>query len=267
MPCETSLFVSNALGAAGICLAENYVVNDEGYFGFEGRISFAFLQKSAIDRFAKSKLRALEANASQRDADEPVCEDYLSSLLRFVLKDEAPSAAARLYGRAGTLYRVFETEFLSLSTLCSERAAFLLRVSVAVSGRRYTERLLIGRKNSEDRITDHLRGYFLGKSVEHVYAILLDERERVIVTEQISVGTVGVSEILPRKLLDIVSSHGADAVILAHNHPSGAPSPSLADGDANAAISRLLKNVGVTLAAHYVVAPRGVCNILDGSKP
>lgn len=51
---------------------------------------------------------------------------------------------------------------------------------------------------------------------------------------------------------------GAAAVVMAHNHPSGDPTPSAADCDATRLLARALAPLEVRLLDHLVLAARGV---------
>ena len=50
----------------------------------------------------------------------------------------------------------------------------------------------------------------------------------------------------------------ACGVIMAHNHPSGDPTPSLADREATRLLARALDTLQVRLLDHLIVATRGV---------
>lgn len=50
----------------------------------------------------------------------------------------------------------------------------------------------------------------------------------------------------------------AVAVVMAHNHPGGDPTPSAADREATRRLARALDTLGVRLLDHLVVATRGV---------
>jgi DNA repair protein RadC len=50
----------------------------------------------------------------------------------------------------------------------------------------------------------------------------------------------------------------AAAVVMAHNHPSGDPTPSQADRDATRRLARALDPLGIRLLDHLVVAARGI---------
>jgi DNA repair protein RadC len=50
----------------------------------------------------------------------------------------------------------------------------------------------------------------------------------------------------------------ASAVVMAHNHPSGDPTPSVADREATRQLARALKALEVRLLDHLILAARGV---------
>lgn len=92
--------------------------------------------------------------------------------------------------------------------------------------------------------------------VERVVAILLDARRRLLRVETIAHGTHNASRFQPRDLLAPALSHGASAVILAHNHPSGDPSPSAADRRVTDTVREAAALVGIGLVDHVIVAAR-----------
>jgi len=51
---------------------------------------------------------------------------------------------------------------------------------------------------------------------------------------------------------------GAVAVVMAHNHPSGDPKPSIADREATRLLARALETLEVRLVDHLIVATGGI---------
>ena len=87
-----------------------------------------------------------------------------------------------------------------------------------------------------------------------VFACLfLDTRHRVIAFEELFHGTIDGATVYPRVVAEKALKHGAAALIVAHNHPSGVSEPSLADQ----AITRRLKDalalLDIRLLDHFVV--------------
>ncbi len=77
-------------------------------------------------------------------------------------------------------------------------------------------------------VYDHLKDmHNLPK--EQLRGLYLDTHNRVIHQEVISIGTINSNIVHPREVFRPALDYGAAAVVLAHNHPSGVVTPSLAD--------------------------------------
>jgi DNA repair protein RadC len=66
-------------------------------------------------------------------------------------------------------------------------------------------------------------------SQEHLGAVYLDSRHRVLAERVIFVGTVNSALVSTRDVLKVALDLSAAAIIAFHNHPSGDPSPSAED--------------------------------------
>ena len=92
-----------------------------------------------------------------------------------------------------------------------------------------------------------------------VFACLfLDNRHRVIAFEPLFRGTVDGTSVHPREVVRCALRHNAQAVILAHNHPSGEPEPSHADRILTDQLVAALAMVEVQVLDHLVVGD-GAC--------
>ena len=78
---------------------------------------------------------------------------------------------------------------------------------------------------------------------EHFLAVLLSTKNHVLKTAVISVGSLNASVVHPRELFREAINYRAASVILAHNHPSGDPTPSPED----VALTRKLVEAGTLL--------------------
>lgn len=88
---------------------------------------------------------------------------------------------------------------------------------------------------------------------EHLRGIYLNTHHRIIHDEVISIGTINGNLIHPREVFKPAIEHGAAAVILAHNHPSGVVTPSQADIDITNHIISVGKIIGIPLVDHVVI--------------
>ena len=74
-----------------------------------------------------------------------------------------------------------------------------------------------------------LRGQNLIKDVETLQVLLLNTRRRLIRVEEVADGTIDTLLVHAREVFRHAIMANAAAIVLAHNHPSGDPTPSEAD--------------------------------------
>jgi DNA repair protein RadC len=83
--------------------------------------------------------------------------------------------------------------------------------------------------DTPERIADLLREDNRMHTVEHFQIVLLNSRKRLIRFERISQGTLDTALVHPREVFRLAIAANAASLVLAHNHPSGDPTPSEAD--------------------------------------
>ena len=84
--------------------------------------------------------------------------------------------------------------------------------------------------DNPENVVRLLREKNLVKNVETLQVLLLNTRHRLIrVAEEITDGTLDTLLVHPREVFRSAIAANAAAVVLAHNHPSGDPTPSEAD--------------------------------------
>ncbi|CUS02697.2 conserved protein of unknown function [Candidatus Promineifilum breve] len=88
---------------------------------------------------------------------------------------------------------------------------------------------------------------------EHLRLILLDTRNRVLRTPTIYVGSLNTSVIRVGELFRAAIRENAAAFIIAHNHPSGDPSPSPEDINVTRQIVQAGKLLDVDVLDHIVI--------------
>lgn len=107
--------------------------------------------------------------------------------------------------------------------------------------------------DTSEKIDKYVRPLFTDFSFETVYAIALDKSLHPICNIKLSEGGVDMSLVSPAKLARSLINCGAEAVILAHNHPTGFAVPSVADVRATSAIRRALDSLAIKLIDHIIV--------------
>ena len=88
---------------------------------------------------------------------------------------------------------------------------------------------------------------------EHCITLNLDTKHRLIATTTIAIGTVDHTLISPRELFRDALTHGAAALVVAHNHPSGDPEPSPNDRHITRQVAKAGQLIGVEVLDHLVI--------------
>lgn len=93
---------------------------------------------------------------------------------------------------------------------------------------------------------------------EEFRVLFMDRKNMLIADEVQGKGTIDHTPVYPREILKRALVLGASAIILAHNHPSGDPTPSRADIDMTREIAKAAATLKIVLHDHIVVARGGV---------
>ncbi len=88
---------------------------------------------------------------------------------------------------------------------------------------------------------------------EKFIGVYLDSRNSLIKMETISVGNLNSSIIHPRELFKVAIQLSANSVIIAHNHPSGDPTPSKEDIYITKKIISAGRVIGIPVLDHIIV--------------
>jgi DNA repair protein RadC len=88
---------------------------------------------------------------------------------------------------------------------------------------------------------------------EILMVVLKDIKERLIGMEKVSVGTLSDVLVHPREIFFPAVRHKASSLILAHNHPSGDPTPSEADLVVTRHLIRSSRVMGIHLDDHLII--------------
>ncbi len=91
------------------------------------------------------------------------------------------------------------------------------------------------------------------QSKEQFVALLLDARHRLLREERVSIGTLTGSLVHPREVFRPAIRESAVAIIVAHNHPSGDPTPSREDIEVTDRLAQVGRLVGISLLDHVIV--------------
>lgn len=88
---------------------------------------------------------------------------------------------------------------------------------------------------------------------EKVLLLLLDQKERLLGEEVLSIGTVSMSLLSPREIFVTALKKEAVHIMLLHNHPSGDPTPSKQDMRVTEEIQEIGKMIDIPLIDHIIL--------------
>ena len=83
--------------------------------------------------------------------------------------------------------------------------------------------------------------------------MLLDTKNQIIVTEEISVGTLNASIVHPRDVFKAAIKRNSNSMILVHNHPSGDPAPSNEDINITNRLVDAGNLIGIKVLDHIII--------------
>lgn len=99
--------------------------------------------------------------------------------------------------------------------------------------------------------------------IEHCIALFLDTQLQLIECTEISRGTLNQTLVYPREVVKTALKLHANAIIIAHNHPSGLAEPSQADIAMTRQLKQALALVDVRLLDHLIVGANDVTSLAE----
>lgn len=267
----TNKAITEALAVSGIVHAEHYIICGEHYAGIGVLSDFSakLSQTPALTRFVESRKASVgytvssPKQASISFTGYNITDlDYFTGLLGFVSNKGAEDRAEALLMRYHTIENVFTATVKELTDITDEKHAFYLKLLAYITSRRKTDLYRKGKIYTKAEIAEYLKAVYLGESVEKICLIAFDEKNRFIGCRLIGEGTVGASEVMPRKAVDCALTMGAKRVSVAHNHPFGTTDPSSDDINVTKLFGNLFAGCDIEFSDHYIVAGQ-LCDIIE----
>ena len=131
------------------------------------------------------------------------------------------------------------------------KSAFLL--AQRLSRETYREAPLL---DTPDRVADLLREQNRAYTVEYFQVLFLNTRRKMIGMQNLSQGTLDTLLVDARLVFAPAISKRAAAIVLAHNHPSGDPTPSEADIKVTRDLIRAGQLLKIEVLDHVILGRR-----------
>jgi DNA repair protein RadC len=187
--------------------------------------------------------------------------ELLAMLLRSGTRgQDVLTLSSRLIADAGSLSALLawhETDFRSMKGIGRVKALQLV-AAMEVARRAISlppnESPIL---NRADLIATHLGPVASGLDVEKFWVLCLNRRNRLRKRVEVTSGTATSALAHPREVFRSAIRESAAAVVCAHNHPSGDPSPSAADIQLTRQLREAAAAVDIPLLDHVIIGRRG----------
>jgi DNA repair protein RadC len=184
--------------------------------------------------------------------------EVLELVLTYALpRKDVKQIARELLNQFGTIASVFDAPVKSLQQIPGIKqytAVFLTlipRLIERYQHDRWKENRIF---NSTQQAVSYLSS-IMGAERNEVFCLLaLNSRNALIATEEIQRGSVNRTAVFPRLVVEAVLKHRATAVIFAHNHPGGDPTPSQADKLLTQRLKKILIELDIIVHDHIIIA-------------
>ena len=224
-------------------MAENVTNDEPDYLGHRERLRRRFLLGGGRDMPDYELLELLLTIAIPRRDVKPLAKELIRKFGSFAEVVNAP------------------LEELMLVKGVKENTAAVLRIVRECSVRSSWQSL----KGMDapvisdfDAMVDYCRSAMAYQTVEEFRILFLNSKLYVIGEEIQQRGTVDQVAIHPREVIKSAMMHGASAMILVHNHPSGIVTPSKADMEITKRIKEAAEAVSIRLFDHLIISKSSV---------
>jgi len=100
-------------------------------------------------------------------------------------------------------------------------------------------------------------------SKEQLRGLYLGSRHQVVHEEVISIGSLTANIVHPREVFQPAIEHGAVAIVIAHNHPSGSLEPTNADIAVTRQLIAAGEVLGIDLLDHIIITENNFKSIME----
>ena len=181
-------------------------------------------------------------------------------LFRAIPRRDVKPLAKALVARFGSFAEVVSAEPARLMEVPGVSAGVVSDLKVIeAAGRRLARGAIREREllSSWSALHDYLRATMAFAPREEFRILFLDKRNHLIADEVQGRGTVDHTPVYPREVARRALELSATAIILAHNHPSGDPTPSAADVAMTREIIAVLAPLKIVVHDHVILGRNG----------
>ena len=197
-----------------------------------------------------------------QNGPDPLADYELLELILFaaIPRRDVKPLAKELIAAFGSLSGLLNASISEIEKVpgVSDNTAVLLK-TVQALGQRMMKQEIMQKPvlSSWSRLIEYCQATMAHEKKEHFRVLFLNKKNVLIADEIQQSGTVDHTPAYPREIIKRALEHGATALILVHNHPSGDPTPSRSDIDMTHAIKATAQPFGIVIHDHLVVSGNG----------
>ena len=203
----------------------------------------------------------------QRGAAQLTNAELVAILLRIGVKGKSAVDLARsILQQVGSLRALEQWETEELCKLHGLNLAKVAQIKAAIElGKRILaeEKRTFGQVYSSQQVFEYLHPRMRDLNREEFKAIYLNARNQIVEEKPISTGTLTSSAIYPREIMSQAYRVGAAAVVFAHNHPSGATTPSTEDRRVTRELVVAGEAIQISVVDHLIVGEKDYYSFAD----
>jgi DNA repair protein RadC len=229
------------------------------------RVQNAFMDEEVA--VYRPRLRDMAVNERPQERMERMGAEALSDteLLAMILRSgsadlDVISLSSQLIAEAGSLAALVRyspedfRRFRGIGKVKALQLATIMEIArrVVLSGTEVSPVV-----NDPFKVYTLLHPRTLGLDVERFWLLSLNRKNRLIRLTMITSGTATASLVHPREVFREAVRQGATAILCAHNHPSGDPSPSSADIQVTRQLREASRAIQIDLLDHIILGQPG----------
>jgi DNA repair protein RadC len=181
-------------------------------------------------------------------------------LFRAIKRGDTKPLAKALIARFGSFAEVISAAPARLMEVkgCGPAVATELKL-IQAAAVRLARGAVINRPalTSWNSIIEYCRTAMAFDEIESFRLLFMDKKNQLIADEVQQTGSVDHTPVYAREVIKRALELSATAIIMVHNHPSGDPTPSMADIDMTKRIIAAGDKLGILVQDHIIIARKG----------
>jgi DNA repair protein RadC len=181
-------------------------------------------------------------------------------LMQAIPRRDTKPLAKQLIARFGSFAAVLAANPAALQEVKGVGDGVVAMLKIVQHAAQLMQRQEISKRpllSSWQQLLDYCHSVMAQEKVEQFRLLFLDGKNRLIADEIQNIGTVNHAPVYVREVVKRALEFHASAVIMAHNHPTGDPTPSRDDITMTREIKKALEVVNIKLHDHLIIGKEG----------